>query len=150
MHVTDASRSVGVLQNLVTESERDRYIEDIKEDYRKTRERLANKDSKPLLSLQEAIDNKFLFDWTNYQPPRPSFNGEKQIKGLKIKDIREYIDWTIFFRSWDLAGQFPKILEDEVVGKAASSLYEDALVMLDRLEKEDSIQIGRASCRERV
>ena len=141
VHVTDASRSVGVLQNLVTESERDRYIEDIKEDYRKTRERLANKDSKPLLSLQEAIDNKFLFDWTNYQPPRPSFNGEKQIKGLKIKDIREYIDWTIFFRSWDLAGQFPKILEDEVVGEAASSLYEDALVMLDRLEKEDSIQL---------
>ena len=141
VHVTDASRSVGVLQNLVTESERDRYIEDIKEDYRKTRERLVNKDSKPLLSLQEAIDNKFLFDWTNYQPPRPSFNGEKQIKGLKIKDIREYIDWTIFFRSWDLAGQFPKILEDEVVGEAASSLYEDALVMLDRLEKEDSIQL---------
>ncbi len=141
VHVTDASRSVGVLQSLITENEKEVFIKNIQEDYKKTRERLANKDAKPLLSLQEAIDNKFLFDWKNYQPPKPSFLGEKQIKGLKIKDIRNYIDWTIFFRSWDLAGQFPKILEDEIVGEAATNLYRDALLMLDEIEKENFIQM---------
>ncbi len=141
VHVTDASRSVGVLQSLITESEKEIFIKNIQEDYKKTRERLANKDFKPLLPLQEAIDNKFLFDWSNYETPKPSFLGEKQIKGLKIKDIRKYIDWTIFFRSWDLAGQFPKILEDEIVGEAASNLYKDALLMLDEIEKEDLIQL---------
>ena len=141
VHVTDASRSVGVLQSLITENEKEVFIKNIQEDYKKTRERLANKDAKPLLPLQEAIDNKFLFDWKNYQPPKPSFLGEKQIKGLKIKDIRNYIDWTIFFRTWDLAGQFPKILEDEIVGEAATNLYRDALLMLDEIEKENFIQL---------
>ena len=141
VHVTDASRSVGVLQSLVTSEEREKFIEAIRNDYEKTRERLANKDSKPLLTLHEANENKFLFDWDNYKPPIPSFLGKKHIKGIKIKDIKDYIDWTIFFRSWDLAGQFPKILEDKVVGESASNLYQDALLMLDELEKENFIEL---------
>ena len=139
IHVNDASRSVGVLQSLVTENEKDEFIKDIQEDYKKTRERLADKDSKPLLTLQEANDNKYIFDWSNYTPPKPNFTGVKKVEGIKITDIRDYIDWTIFFRSWDLAGQFPKILEDEVVGEAATNLYEDAILMLDELEKTDTI-----------
>jgi 5-methyltetrahydrofolate--homocysteine methyltransferase len=67
--------------------------------------------------------------------------GKKHIKGIKIKDIKDYIDWTIFFRSWDLAGQFPKILEDKVVGESASNLYQDAMLMLDELEKENFIEL---------
>ena len=141
IHVTDASRSVGVLQNLVSIDSRDEFIKGIKEDYIKTRLRLANSDSKPLLTLSEAINNKFQFDWKNYQATIPTFLGEKKITGIKIQDLRAYIDWTIFFRSWDLAGQFPKILKDDVVGEAATSLYEDALMMLDEIQKEDFIEL---------
>ncbi|MDC1251264.1 methionine synthase [Gammaproteobacteria bacterium] len=141
IHVTDASRSVGVLQNLVSIDSRDEFIKGIKEDYIKTRLRLANSDSKPLLTLSEAINNKFQFDWENYQATIPTFLGEKKITGIKIQDLRAYIDWTIFFRSWDLAGQFPKILKDDVVGEAATSLYEDALMMLDEIQKEDFIEL---------
>ena len=141
IHVTDASRSVGVLQNLVSADSRDEFIEDIKEDYIKTRLRLANSDSKPLLTLSEANDNKFQFDWENYQATIPTFLGEKKITGIKIQDLKAYIDWTIFFRSWDLAGQFPKILKDHVVGEAATSLYEDALKMLDEIQKDDFIEL---------
>ena len=141
IHVTDASRSVGVLQNLVSIDSRDEFIKGIKEDYIKTRLRLENSDSKPLLTLSEAINNKFQFDWENYQPTIPTFLGEKKITGIKIQDLRAYIDWTIFFRSWDLAGQFPKILKDDVVGEAATSLYEDALMMLDEIQKEDFIEL---------
>ena len=141
IHVTDASRSVGVLQNLVSIDSRDEFIKGIKEDYIKTRLRLANSDSKPLLTLSEAINNKFQFDWENYQATVPTFLGEKKITGIKIQDLRAYIDWTIFFRSWDLAGQFPKILKDDVVGEAATSLYEDALMMLDEIQKEDFMEL---------
>ena len=141
IHVTDASRSVGVLQNLVSIDSRDEFIKGIKEDYIKTRLRLENSDSKPLLTLSEAINNKFQFDWENYQATIPTFLGEKKITGIKIQDLRAYIDWTIFFRSWDLAGQFPKILKDDVVGEAATSLYEDALMMLDEIQKEDFIEL---------
>ena len=141
IHVTDASRSVGVLQNLVSADSRDEFIENIKEDYIKTRLRLANSDSMPLLTLSEANDNKFQFDWENYQATIPTFLGEKKITGIKIQDLKAYIDWTIFFRSWDLAGQFPKILKDHVVGEAATSLYEDALKMLDEIQKDDFIEL---------
>ena len=141
IHVTDASRSVGVLQNLISADSRDEFIENIKEDYIKTRLRLANSDSKPLLTLSEANDNKFQFDWENYQATIPTFLGEKKITGIKIQDLKAYIDWTIFFRSWDLAGQFPKILKDHVVGEAATSLYEDALKMLDEIQKDDFIEL---------
>ena len=141
IHVTDASRSVGVLQNLVSADSRDEFIENIKEDYIKTRLRLANSDSMPLLTLSEANDNKFQFDWENYQATIPTFLGEKKITGIKIQDLKAYIDWTIFFRSWDLAGQFPKILKDDVVGEAATSLYEDALNMLDEIQKDDFIEL---------
>ncbi len=141
IHVTDASRSVGVLQNLVSAEEKDNFVDKIKNDYEKTRMRLANSDSKPLLSLEESNNNKFQFNWENYEVTKPKFFGEKTIKNLKIGDLRNYIDWSIFFRSWDLAGQFPKILEDEVVGEAASNLYKDALSMLDNLEKGDLIKL---------
>jgi 5-methyltetrahydrofolate--homocysteine methyltransferase len=141
IHVTDASRSVGVLQKLVSKDSKKIFIEEIKKDYEKTRLRLVNSDSKPLLSLAEANNNKFQYDWENYEPPIPSFLGEKKLSGIKVSDIRDYIDWTIFFRSWDLAGQFPKILEDEVVGEAATTLYQDALIMLDELEKDNFFKL---------
>ena len=140
IHVIDASRSVGVLQNLVTEDKRDAFLGDIKKDYVKVRERLKNSDSKPLMKLENANNNKLQINWSEFRSIKPSFLGTKAFNDIKIKDLRDYIDWSIFFRSWDLAGSYPKILKDEVVGEAATQLFKDAIEMLDELEKENIIK----------
>ena len=140
IHVIDASRSVGVLQNLVTEDKRDAFLGDIKKDYVKVRERLKNSDSKPLMKLEDANNNKLQINWSEFRSIKPSFLGTKAFNDIKIKDLRDYIDWSIFFRSWDLAGSYPKILKDEVVGEAATQLFKDAIEMLDELEKENIIK----------
>ena len=140
IHVIDASRSVGVLQNLVTEEIKEEYIREIREDYEKTRLRLKNADDKPLLKIEDANRNKHQIDWSNYTPIKPSFLGSKKLEDIEVKDLRNYIDWTIFFRSWDLVGKFPEILKDKKVGKAAESLYQDALNMLDEIEKSNLIR----------
>ena len=140
IHVIDASRSVGVLQNLVTEDKRDAFLGDIKKDYVKVRERLKNSDSKPLMKLENANNNKLQINWSEFRTIKPSFLGTKAFNDIKIKDLRDYIDWSIFFRSWDLAGSYPKILKDEVVGEAATQLFKDAIEMLDELEKENIIK----------
>ena len=140
IHVIDASRSVGVLQNLVTEDKRDTFLEDIKKDYVEVRERLKNSDSKPLMKLEDANNNKSQINWDEFKPIKPSFLGTKAFNDIKIKDLRNYIDWSIFFRSWDLAGSYPKILKDEVVGEAATQLFKDAIEMLDELEQKDIIK----------
>lgn len=140
IHVIDASRSVGVLQKLVTEDKKDTFLLEIKEDYKKVRERLKNNDSKPLMKLEDANNNKLQINWSQFKAYKPSFLGPRSFKDIPIKTLRDYIDWTIFFRSWDLAGQFPKILHDEVVGEAAQQLFKDATDMLDELEKLDIIK----------
>ena len=140
IHVIDASRSVGVLQNLVTEDKRDTFLEDIKKDYVEVRERLKNSDSKPLMKLEDANNNKSQINWDEFKPIKPSFLGTKAFNDIKIKDLRNYIDWSIFFRSWDLAGSYPKILKDEIVGEAATQLFKDAIEMLDELEQKDIIK----------
>ena len=99
IHVIDASRSVGVLQNLVTEDKRDTFLEDIKKDYVEVRERLKNSDSKPLMKLEDANNNKSQINWDEFKPIKPSFLGTKAFNDIKIKDLRNYIDWSIFFRS---------------------------------------------------
>lgn len=140
IHVIDASRSVGVLQNLVTEGKRDVFLRDIKKDYVEVRERLKNSDSKPLMKLEDANNNKLQINWDDFRSSKPSFLGTKAFNNIKIKDLRDYIDWSIFFRSWELAGSYPKILKDEVVGEAATQLFKDAIEMLDELEKENIIK----------
>jgi len=140
IHVIDASRSVGVLQNLITEEKCELFLNEIKRDYEKVRERLKNNDTKPLMSLKEANNNKLQIDWSKFTAYKPSFLGTKAFLDTPIKNLRAYIDWTIFFRSWELAGQFPKILSDGVVGEAASQLYKDACDMLDELEKSNIIK----------
>jgi 5-methyltetrahydrofolate--homocysteine methyltransferase len=140
VHVVDASRSVGVLQNLITEGKRENFLKDIKNEYVTVRERLKNNNSKPLMSLKDANNNKLQINWDEFTPYKPSFLGTKSISDITVNDLRGYIDWTIFFRSWDLAGQYPQILNDDIVGEAATQLYKDATDMLDELEASDIIQ----------
>jgi 5-methyltetrahydrofolate--homocysteine methyltransferase len=139
-HVLDASRSVGVVQNLLSKKNKKSYTEEIRKDYVNTRERLANKSSPNLLSLEEANKNKLNINWEKSNPAKPSFLGVKELNPVPVDVLRSYIDWTPFFKTWSLAGSYPKILKDKVVGEAATQLFRDANKMLDELERSKIIK----------
>ena len=139
-HVLDASRSVGVVQNLLSKKNKKSYTEEIRKDYVTTRERLANKSSPNLLSLEEANKNKLNINWKKSKPVKPSFLGVQELNLVPVDVLRSYIDWTPFFKTWSLAGSYPKILKDKVVGEAATQLFRDANKMLDELEKSKIIK----------
>ena len=94
------------------------------------------KSAKKYLSLKQARANKTKIDWANYQAPQPNFVGTKVFKDYDLAELRPYIDWTPFFQSWQMAGKFPAILTDEVVGVEATKLYHDAQAMLDKIIAE--------------
>ncbi len=133
-YVADASRSVGVATALLSDDLRNDFVNSTREEYQKVRERNAKRKPKQAdLSYQEAIDNATPLDWDNYTPPAPSFTGVKVFEDFPLEELVDTIDWTPFFISWDLAGKFPKILNDEVVGEAATNLYNDARKMLKHI-----------------
>ncbi|WP_225781917.1 methionine synthase [Xenophilus sp. Marseille-Q4582] len=132
VYVPDASRSVGVAQSLLSE-QASAYIAELNADYVKVREQHANKKQVPLWPLAKARANKTPIDWTGYQPPRPKFLGRRLIRNYDLAELAQYIDWGPFFQTWDLAGPFPAILKDEVVGTEAVRVYADGKRMLQRL-----------------
>jgi len=135
IHVVDASRAVGVATQLLGEG--NGYVAEIKAEYATLREKHGNRrDKQRLRPLAEARAHKFQADWASYCPPAPSFTGVKVFEDVDLAGLREYIDWSPFFTAWELAGKFPRILEDEVVGETATQLYQDALEMLDCIIKE--------------
>jgi 5-methyltetrahydrofolate--homocysteine methyltransferase len=137
IYVKDASRSVGVCQQLVTKSTRDAYVANIKAENETRREQHRNKGAKaPQLSLPQARAKKFKIDWAAYTPPVPAFLGIKAFDDYPLAELVPYIDWMPFFNAWEFAGKFPDILKDAVVGEAASSLYADARHMLEKLIAE--------------
>ena len=137
IYVKDASRSVGVCQQLVTQSTRDAYVATIKADNERRREQHRNKGAKaPQLSLSQARAKKFKIDWAAYAPPAPAFLGTKTFDDYPLQELVPYIDWMPFFNAWEFAGKFPDILQDKVVGEAASNLYADATRMLNTLIAE--------------
>ena len=122
IYVKDASRSVGVCQQLVTPSTRDAYVANIKAEHERRREQHRNKSAKtPQLSLPQARAKKFKIDWRAYAPPVPSFLGVRAFEDYPLEELVPYIDWMPFFNAWEFAGKFPDILSDAVVGEAASS-----------------------------
>ncbi len=139
-HVLDASRSVGVVQNLLSKKNKKSYTEEIRKDYVNTRKRLANKSSPNLLSLEDANKNKLNINWEKSNPAKPSFLGAQELNPVPVDVLRSYIDWTPFFKTWSLAGSYPKILKDKVVGEAATQLFRDANKMLDELERSKIIK----------
>ncbi|MDG2060347.1 MAG: methionine synthase [SAR86 cluster bacterium] len=140
IYVIDASRSVGVAQHLVSKTTKDSFIQETKNDYVNVRKRLLDKKTNPLMSMKDANKNKLKLDWKGYKPTKPKKLGVQSFKNISIKELRDYIDWTPFFRSWDLTGQYPKILKDDVVGEAAKQLFKDAKKMLLELEKNKLIK----------
>ncbi|MDX1942892.1 MAG: methionine synthase [Saprospiraceae bacterium] len=143
IHVLDASRSVAVASNLLSENvdERSNFILSTKDDYARIREqRGSRQSSKKYLTLKQARANKAKIDWDHYAPPKPTFLGIKVFNDYSIEELTRYIDWTPFFQSWELAGKFPAILEDEIVGTEAQKLYNDARSMLRRIIDENWLQ----------
>ncbi|WP_223788443.1 methionine synthase [Marinicella meishanensis] len=139
--VKDASRAVGVVQQLLSEKDQLAYCQQIKQDYHEIRERRKNRsDQKSLISLEQARGNALALDWSTFTPTQPSFTGVKVIDDTPLATLVEYIDWTPFFQTWELHGRYPAILTDEVVGQTASELYEDAQRMLQQLVAEDWLQ----------
>ncbi|GAA4323872.1 methionine synthase [Pigmentiphaga soli] len=132
IYVTDASRSVGVAQNLVSDQAA-RYVAGIKAEYERVREQYANRKAVPLVPLAEARANKPRIDWQGYAPPRPKFIGRRLFRNFDLAEIARYIDWQPFFQTWDLHGPFPAILDDAVVGDSARRVYEDGQAMLKRV-----------------
>nr|WP_229258778.1 methionine synthase [Duganella flavida] len=130
VYVPDASRSVSVAQSLLTPESREQYISDLEQDYERIREQHANKKALPILSLADARANKMKLE---FAPVKPKFIGRREFKNVDLGTIAKYIDWGPFFQTWDLAGPFPAILTDEVVGEAASKVFEEGQAMLKKL-----------------
>ncbi len=140
VHVLDASRCVPVAGSLLS-GEKDEFIEKLQADYEKVRVHHENKkNQKPLLSLQQARDNALQIDFKQNDLSKPTKLGVTVYDQISLDDLRAYIDWTPFFQTWELAGRYPNILEDEVVGTEAKKLFEDASNMLNTICNENWVQ----------
>jgi 5-methyltetrahydrofolate--homocysteine methyltransferase len=135
VYVPDASRSVGVCADLLSDERAAKFIAELEADYARVRELHAGKKKAPLVTLAQARANKTPVDWTAYVPPKPKFLGRREFRNQDLAELARYIDWTPFFQTWDLAGRFPQILRDEVVGAEAMRVYADGKRMLERLVK---------------
>ncbi|MDX1828744.1 MAG: methionine synthase [Lutibacter sp.] len=138
VHVHDASRAVTVAGNLINDNDTAKdYIKTIKEDYVKVREGFANRSkNKEYVSLSEARKNKFKIDWETQNIATPKYLGIQVIESMDLKELLPYIDWSPFFRTWELHGKYPAILTDTIVGKTATNLFEDAQKMLQKIISE--------------
>jgi len=132
VYVSDASRSVGVCQNLVSDDAAQRFISEITTEYARVREQHAAKRGPELISLAEARANATRIEWAGYAPPKPKFLGRRLFRNYDLAMIAKYIDWGPFFQTWDLHGRFPQILADEVVGEHARQVFAEGEKMLER------------------
>jgi 5-methyltetrahydrofolate--homocysteine methyltransferase len=137
IYVPDASRAVGVVGQLLGERTSTDYIKGVQDEYRGIREKHGRgKRTGPRQTIAGARANKAKIDWAGYQPPRPKFLGTRALNGYDLGELSQYVDWGPFFATWELAGSFPQILDDAVVGEAARAVYADAQAMLKRIVLE--------------
>src|SRR3954469_3100749 len=132
VYVPDASRSVSVAQGLLSD-QATKYIAEVEADYERVRQQHANKKQVPLWPIAKARANKTKIDWANYTPPQPKFIGRRVFRNFDLAEVAKSIDWGPFFQTWDLAGPFPAILKDEIVGAEAVRVFSDGQRMLKRL-----------------
>jgi 5-methyltetrahydrofolate--homocysteine methyltransferase len=136
VYVSDASRSVGVCQNLVSDDAAARFIEELGVEYQRVREQHASKKGPELIALADARANATRIDWAGYTPSRPKFIGKRLFRNYDLAMIAKYIDWGPFFQTWDLHGPFPAILTDDVVGEHARQVFAEGEKMLERAVRE--------------
>ncbi|MEM8236458.1 methionine synthase [Morganella morganii subsp. sibonii] len=138
-YVQNASRTVGVVAALLSDKQRDEFVARTRKEYEVVRDQFARRQPRSApVTLAQARANAFTPDWDNYTPPRPAFTGVKTVSA-PISLLRRCIDWTPFFMTWSLAGKYPRILEDDVVGEEARRLFKDANAMLDELDKTGTL-----------
>ncbi len=133
VYVPDASRSVPVAQALVSEEQREGFLADLHSEYDRVRNLHGKKKGPNFIPLADARANREQTDWSTYVPPRPKFIGRRTFKNQDLSKLAEYIDWGPFFQTWDLAGKFPDILDDAVVGEEARKVYADGKAMLKKI-----------------
>ena len=133
VYVPDASRSVGVCSDLLSHERAAAFVAELEADYARVRAHHAAKKATPLVSLADARANKTPIDWSAYAPPAPKFIGRRVLKNQNLAEIAEVIDWGPFFQTWELAGPYPAILNDEIVGESARRLLSDGKRMLRRI-----------------
>ena len=137
IYVPDASRSVGVATQLISDTQKTAFVKERKDEYARIRERRAGNEARGRrLPYTTVVEKGFKTDWESYTPPTPTFTGTRTFDDYPLEKLRETIDWTPFFITWGLAGKYPKILDDEKVGEAARNLFNDAQAMLDRIIDE--------------
>ncbi len=137
VHVLDASRAVGVASSLISDTLKGDFVAGVATEYQDIRDKRAGSSKEDrLLPLAEARANAYRADWTARRPEKPTFTGLKSFDGYDLAELTRYIDWTPFFRTWELAGNYPRILQDPVVGEAATQLFADAQAMLQRIVGE--------------
>jgi len=141
IHVLDASRAVSIAGDVISKQRREGVKQEVKKEYEELREQHENRQNrKQLLSYEDAQKNKTDIDWSGYEPPKPSFLGEKVFEDYPISELRNYIDWSPFFRTWMLTGKHPDILDDDEVGEQAQALFDDAQELLDRIVEENLLK----------
>ena len=133
VYVPDASRSVGVCSDLLSDERAAKFIADLHTDYDRVRQQHASKKLTPLVTLAQARANKVQIDWAAYTPPKPRFVGRRAFRNYDLSELAACIDWGPFFQTWDLAGKFPDILRDEVVGHEAQRVFSDGKRLLQRM-----------------
>lgn len=134
VHVLDASRCVGVVSALLSDTQRQGFVEQTQQEYEHLRQRhYGRQQEAQFVPIAEARQHKFAIDWSGYQPPKPKQLGVQLLKNYDLAELVDRIDWTPFFQTWALAGSFPKILQDEMVGPQAMQVYQDALSMLQQV-----------------
>jgi 5-methyltetrahydrofolate--homocysteine methyltransferase len=137
IYVTDASRAVGVVSSLLSSDMKAGYVETIQQEYKRVADAHARSEiDKRRLPIEKARSNRMPFDWSAYEPPKPSFTGARVFRSYDVAELVAVIDWTPFFQTWELKGRYPAILDDEKQGEAARQLFEDAQVMLRQLVDE--------------
>jgi 5-methyltetrahydrofolate--homocysteine methyltransferase len=141
VYVTDASRAVGVVSTLLSQEQRDAYIETVRAEYARTADAHARAErDKQRLPLAKARANAFRTDWIAYDPPKPSFTGTRVLSSYSVAELIPYIDWTPFFATWELKGRYPAIFDDPKYGAEARRLHDDARAMLERIVEERWLQ----------
>jgi 5-methyltetrahydrofolate--homocysteine methyltransferase len=141
VHVLDASRAVSVAGEVINPKKKEAVKAEIKKEYAELREQHESRQNKKkLLPFEQAKFNKTDIQWEGYEPPKPKFLGNKVFEDYPIAELRNYIDWSPFFRTWMLTGKYPEILEDKEVGKQAQSLFDDAQELLDEIVKGNLLQ----------
>ncbi len=137
VYVLDASRAVGVVSKLLSDTEKGPFVENVKAEYAKVRQtHLANEERKQRITLKAARDNRFKIDWSAFKPVKPSFLGARTFPNYSLASLVPYFDWTPFFQAWELAGRYPQILTDNKVGAEAKKLFDDAQALLKRMVEE--------------